>query len=464
MGCENSFFSIKNNQMNRRLAVLISVVGFCFCQSIQASEKASYDTSHEKITDWKKPADWLQLGADFRLRFEYDNARKLDKKAVGHDRVVFPRLRARVQAKVKLADELDFNIRLATEPRYYIRPPSMDKQLIRHEALFDKLNLTWRNAFDRPMTVVIGRQEIELGSGWLIADGTPLDGGRTAFFDAMRFTYNLESYDATMNFAWVENHGDSAKLFQPFNDRDDDLAEQDERGAILYLAQKTGEDAGRDLYFVYKQDSKRLISSGSEGEIYTLGLMFYGRLSEKWQYCFELAPQFGHKNGKSLAALATNSQFIYSFNDEKDNKIYLGYEYFSGNDDPDRNFDKVFGRIDTWSVLYQGNLDSIDGRAYDSSNLYRGYIDWETNLTDKTQLRCGYNLLFAEGNTSAGGTGGMSRSGKFRGQLVRVQLKYKVNKNLEHRLESELFAPGNFYDNDKNDPTVFARYSLYLTW
>ncbi len=448
--------------MNKKYAFIISVV-FCFCQVTAAAEKTS-DASHKKITDWKTPADWLELGADLRLRFEYDNARKLDKKAVGHERVLFPRLRARAQAKIKLTDELDFNIRLATEPRYYIRPPSMDKQLIRHEALFDKLNLTWRNVFDRPMTVVLGRQEIKLGSGWLIADGTPLDGARTAFFDALRFTYNLESYNTTVDFAWVENHGDSAKLFKPFNDRDEDLAEQDERGAILYLAQKTGKESGRDLYFVYKQDSKRLISSGSEGEIYTIGTRFYGRLSEKWQYNMEFAPQFGHKNGKSLGAFATNNQLIYNFNDEKDNKIYLGYEYLSGDDDPDRNFDKVFGRIDTWSVLYQGCIDSIDGRAYDNSNLHRVYIDWETNLTDKTQLRCGYNLLFADENTYRGGSGGMSKSGNFRGQLVRVQLRYKVNKNLEHRLEGELFGPGDFYNDDKNDPAVFARYTLNLTW
>jgi hypothetical protein len=450
--------------MDAKFLSAILAVGICFCCAAQGREKASYDAAQEKITDWKKPNDWLELGADFRLRFEYDNARKLDKKATGHERVLFPRLRARAQAKIKLTDELDFNIRLAAEPRYYIKPPSMKHQLIRHEALFDKFNLTWRNAFDRPMTIVIGRQELKLGSGWLIADGTPLDGSRTAFFDAIRFTYNLESSDTVMDFVWIENHGDSAKIFKPFNDRDEDLAEQDERGAIIYFAQKTGEDAGRDFYFIYKQDSKRLINSGSEGEIYTLGAMFYGKLNDNWQYCMEFAPQFGHKNGKSLGAFATNNQLIYNFNDEKNNKIYLGYEYLSGDDDPDRNFDKVFGRIDTWSVLYQGNLDSIDGRAYDNSNMHRLYADWETNLFDKTQLRCGYNLLFADDNTNRGGSGGMSKNGNFRGQLVTVMLKYKASKNLEHRLEGEIFGPGDFYNDDKNDPAVFARYSLYLTW
>ena len=51
-------------------------------------------------------------------------------------------------------------------------------------------------------------------------------------------------------------------------------------------------------------------------------------------------------------------------------------------------------------MLYQGGLDSIDGRAYDNSNLHRIYTGWETNPAEKTNLRCGYNLLFADDNTS----------------------------------------------------------------
>lgn len=450
--------------MRKGFIYVLAVLEFCSCQTVQARSKAAYDSNDSKVTDLKNPTDWLELGADFRFRLVYDEARKLDKEAVGHDRIQ-TRYRARVQAKFKFTDDLDFNLRLVTEPRYYTRPPSEPKQLAYHEALFDKFNLTWRNAFGLPMTAVIGRQEIKLGSEWLITDGTPLDGGRTNFFDALRFTYNLEDYNTTADLIWVENHADSAKWLQPFNDRDIDLAEQDEQGAILYLAQKTGKDSGRDLYFIYKHDSSRNRSSGSEGEIYTIGFRKYGRLDEHWQYNMEFAPQFGHKNGKSLGAFGTNNQLIYNFNDEKKNKIYLGYEYLSGNDDPDKNFDKVFGRVDTWSVLYQGGgIDSIDGREYDSSNLHRVYTDWATNLTEKTELKTGYALLFADDNTYKGGTGGMSKSGNFRGQLARCQLKYKVCKNIEHCLEGELFFPGDFYNDDRNDVAAFARYGVLFTW
>jgi len=57
----------------------------------------------------------------------------------------------------------------------------------------------------------------------------------------------------------------------------------------------------------------------------------------------------------------------------------------------------------------------------------------------------------------------MSKSGNFRGQLLKTMLKYKPCKNIEHRLEAELFLPGDFYNDTRNDPAVFVRYGFYWT-
>ncbi|MDD5134703.1 MAG: alginate export family protein [Phycisphaerae bacterium] len=443
--------------------MIAGMVFLAFCQPARGLVKGSYtEEAPIKEKDFKHPTDWLELGLEVRLRAEYDDARNLNRKQVGHDRID-GRIRIRFPVKVKINDDLDFNIRLAGEPRYYVRPPSMNKQLTRHELLFDRLNFTWRNAFDMPLTIVAGRQDLKLGSSWLISDGTALDGGRTGFFDALRFTYKLDD-DVTADLVLVSNHADSAKLLQPFNDRDDDFSEQDEQGGILYLAKKQGKDAGIDFYFIYQHDTKRTRATGSEGEIYTLGMMKYGRLDDNWQYCMEFAPQFGHKNGRSLAAFGTNNQLIYNFNDEKKNRIILGYEYLSGNDDINKNFDKGWGRIDTWSALYQGGIDGLDGRSADSSNMHRGYVEWVTMLTEKTEMRCSYSLLFADENTAAGGTGALSRSGIFRGQLPRVQIVYTASEHIKHQLEAEMFCPGNFYNNSANDPAILLRYNLIWTW
>ncbi len=440
-------------------AMFLWIAAISFCQTSRA---VSLTDANVPKYDFKHPTDWLELGGDFRFRYIYDNNRKLNNQDIGHDRSQL-RLRARTSAKFKLTDDIDFNLRIITEPRYYIEAASEPKHYAYHEGFFDNFNLTIRNAFDLPLTIIAGRQDIVLGNGWLVSDGTALDGSRSSYFDALRFIYNYDS-DTTMNFIWVQNYADSAKYMKPFNDRDFDLAEQDEQGAIFHIARKIGKDAGIDGYLIYKHDSDRKTPNGSEGEIYTIGARKYGRLNDNWQYSVEFAPQFGHKNGKSLGAFASNNQLIYNFNDEHKNKLYFGYEYLSGNDDPDKNFDRGWARADTWSVLHQGDIDGIDGRKYDSSNMHRLYVNWETNLSEKVSLRTDYNLLFADENTFRGGTNGMSKSGNLRGQLVKTTLKYKMTKAIEHRLEGEVFLPGNFYNSDRNDVAVLARYSLYFTW
>lgn len=427
-----------------------------------ASSDKVFETFDERMRRFKHPTPWLEIGVDFRFRIVYDEARKLDRKAKGHDRLN-QRYRGRVWSKIKQSDDLNFEIRLVTEPRYFHRP-DLPKQLTRHEVLFDRLNLKWSNVFNLPVTATVGRQNMRMGTGWLLLDGTPLDGGRTNFFDGIRLTYDFEQQDTTADLIWLNNHADSAKWIKPFNDRDFDLAEQDEQGAILYLSNTPSKDGKFDYYFIYKHNRNRNKSSGSEGNIYTFGTMIDGKINDNWGYCFEVAPQFGHKNSKELNAFATNNRLTYNFNDSSKNRIHLGYEYLSGDDDPERNFDKIFGRNDQWSVLYNGSIDSLDGRKIDSSNLHRFNVGWTTEPTEKTEFRVDYNLLFADDNTSSGGTGGLSKNGNFRGQLVRAELRYKVNTHVKHRLEAELFLPGGFYNNDRNDVAVFFRYGIVLTW
>ena len=140
----------------------------------------------------------------------------------------------------------------------------MDKLKI--ELTLDQLNVVWRNPLGLGITATIGRQDICLGSGVLIRDGTPSDGGRTRFFDAARLTYDWPERETTIDLIYVENHGDSAAWLKPINDQDVDLAEQDERGAILYLSDRSRGRTQIDAYFIFKNDHNRNRASGSEGK------------------------------------------------------------------------------------------------------------------------------------------------------------------------------------------------------
>jgi hypothetical protein len=431
--------------------------------ALWAAEQTTVNEPCPAPLNLKEPAPWLSLSGDFRFRMVYESARKLDSKASDDERFS-TRYRFRLSATVKQSQDASFNVRLDGEPRYYHSPESMEDQFIYEEVLWGRMNYSVKNALDLPLTMTIGRQGISLGSSWLVLDGTPLDGSRTDYFDAIRLTYSLKDIDTTADIIWIENHGDSAKWLKPLNDHNTDLCEQDESGAIIYLSRKTSEKSRLDGYFIYKHDTNRLTSKGSEGEIYTVGAMAEGWLDDNWKYRLEAAPQFGHKNGKSLDAFGGQAQLTWDLKDAGKNRLCWMYEYLSGDDDSDKYFDRVWGRVDTWSALYQGNIDTIDGRAYDNSNLHRLGMSWTTVPVEKIELQTSGHLLLADENTSKGGTGGMSRSGIVRGELLRVQAKYTVCKSVCHVIEGELFFPGDFYDDSRNDVAVLARYGLVLTW
>ncbi|MBN1124587.1 MAG: hypothetical protein JXA82_06240 [Sedimentisphaerales bacterium] len=403
---------------------------------------------------------WLDLGADFRFRHIHEETNQLDRKAQGHDKI-FQRYRLRTWARIMPDDNTELNFRITGEPRYYFRPDQTE-QYTYDEFIFDRMNVTWRNVGDLPLTAVLGRQDIVLGTGWLLQRGTPLDGSRTYFFDAARFTYKLDG-QTTADMIYIENHANSSAWIRPFNDQDIDLEEQDARGAILYLSNDT-QDRQLDGYLVYKRDHNRNRPNGSEGEIYTLGATIRKPLNPDWDVTVEIAPQFGHKNGKSLSSFATNSYLDRHLHDAINSRIRFGYEYLSGDDDPDQYFDKLWGRANQFSVLYNGPIDSIDGRKDDSSNLHRFSLAYLCEPTEQSDWLAAWHILFADENTYQAGTNGLSEHGTFRGHLLTTQYRIKSNPHLCHRINAELFFPGNYYTDDRNDVALYLRYELLITW
>jgi len=460
-----------SNRLTKRkepfLAVVVLAVLLSFGASVIAADNTTSDKQAESCPlcrikqDCRKHVPWLDWGADLRMRAEYDEARGLDRKANGHDRFR-QRYRGRIWTEVTPVDNLEFNARLVTEPRYYCRP-DRDHQAERQEVLFDILNVKVSKAFGLPVNTVVGRQDIKLGQGWLVREGTPRDGSRTYFFDAARATIGLESIKTKADLVFIDDYANSAHYIRPFNDRDVDLAEQDERGAILYLSNTALAKTRLDGYFIYKRDYGRALPRGVEGEIYTFGGMAKGDLDEHWKYYAEIASQFGHKNGHRLCTLGANTYLRYDFNDAQKNRLQLAYEYNSGDDERDGYFDKLWGRYRQWSKVYTGLVDAIDGPSYASTNLHRISATWRNKPIKKLELLGGYHLLFAAKNL-ANPPRGVSRDGTFRGQLLSGSAKYTFNEHVAMRLLAEVFLPGDYYTDDRNDPAVFARYEITFSW
>ena len=276
------------------------------------------------LQEIKNPVDWLTWGGDFRLRNEYfNNGLSLtDQKSLSplfgsvHEQDYF-RYRGRLWATFLPTNDLTFNVRLASEPREFNKPSTMDTYFEKagfqwRYGIIDTLNVQWKQPLGLPATVTVGRQDIFLGDGWLVGDGTPEDGSFTSFLDSARITWKLDDQHTTIDAigliqdgrpdGWLPTIGISTKAGG--NPEPLLLTDQNEKGAILWVANKSIPEANVDGYFIYKHDdrinSDPTASFGDNADIYTLGGRLSGLVENHVKYSVEGAYQSGRKQDPEL--------------------------------------------------------------------------------------------------------------------------------------------------------------------
>jgi hypothetical protein len=460
--------------------------------------------AEQTIQDIKNPVSWLLWGGDIRLRNEYfNNALSLGVNPGAalrfgdvHEQDYF-RFRGRIFASFLPTNDVTLNVRLVAEPREFMKTSTMDtyyKQLGMQwrYGIFDNLNVQWKKPFDLPATVTVGRQDIMLGDGWLVGDGSPEDGSFTTFVDAARVTYKLDDQHTTIDAigllefarpdAWLPTIGASTGAGEhvaPYL-----LTDQNEKGAILWVANKSLEYANLDGYFIYKHDTRinnfPAGTFGDNGDIYTLGGRLSGLLKGQWKYSVEGAYQFGRKQDpllnlgglnpytpnaestgfRGLDAFGLQSKLTYQFKDRWNNQLSLTYEFLSGdnpNTGSDEMFDVLWGRWPQWSEMYNiyGNVQET--RVGQAANLHRIGPTWTVTPFKDLDLSTSYFILLADQdvptrdlNNLFGGTAAQSAftgTGNFRGQYLQAVLKYKFSQHLSGHLWSEFLFPGDFYVN-----------------
>lgn len=425
----------------------------------------------------KNPVPWFNWGADFRLRDEYlNNATTLNDDAANHERD-FLRYRFRTWGTVTPVKDLDLNARVMWEGRYWWDGnPDRGRDWDRENIIFDNLNAKASNVFNQPLTLTAGRQDMRFNEGWLVFEGTPLDGSRTIYFDAARATYDCKPGNTSLDLIYINNSANPDRfLGQMWGREDQYVTEQNEQGAIVYLTNRSIKDTELNGYFIYKHDQPVLVN-GDQGDIYTFGARAAHNFDEHWNARGEGAYQFGNRFNPAmfganapteLSAYGFNGRISYLFNDQIKNQLRLSYEYLSG-DDPNSStngqFDPLWGRWPQWSELYIYTY-AMETRVAETTNLQRVAFGWQANPTQKLELAADYHLLFANDNTFADSKPTIFTSdGKFRGQLFTAVARYKFNRYMAGHLWGEYFIPGDYYTRDRRDNAVYLRAELVFTF
>ncbi|MDD5255663.1 MAG: alginate export family protein, partial [Candidatus Omnitrophica bacterium] len=218
-----------------------------------------------------------------------------------------------------------------------------------NEIVFDNLYFDVNNILGAPFDLRIGRQDLlgAYGEGFLIMEGTPQDGSRTFYFNAVKGVWRVNDVN-TLDFIYINNPRDD--VFLPALNEDkapQNLNTTDEEAYVLYWKNKGLQNLLLENYYIYKReddDGGRGLQ-GEKSRINALGS--YAKYSfAPWTLRGQYAYQFGKYGTRDRSAMGGFVYLDRAFEDVQWKPVAsLGFSYLSGDK---RNSSKV----EAWDPLF----------------------------------------------------------------------------------------------------------------
>lgn len=405
---------------------------------------ATGDSADQTPGQTPPPSAW-KFSFTERLRQEsWDNAMSLDESK--SDASSYLRMRTSFTADWKPSKNLEFNLRLTNESKYYLWPKSDTKLKTNYslnEVIFDNLYLKWTRPADLPVVLTLGRQDLQLGEGFVIFDGGPGDGSRTAYFNGARADILINPSQSLTAFYVRQPRTD--KYLPRLNDVGQVMVEQDEEGFGLYHNGTVGKSKIEAYLFRYNRASFGLLPGAG---FQTAGGRFQTPLSSRLSLTAEGALQFGKQAAQNKTGAGGYAHLDYATGatGALPATVTLGAIALSGDDlgtaDKDEGWDPVFARWPKWSESLIYLLARETKVAY-WSNLLSLYGGLNFVLAPTVKLNLTWHHLGAAERTAASGL--WSGAGKSRGDLGILKLTYEMSRHLQGHFIWEEFLPGNFY-------------------
>jgi hypothetical protein len=344
------------------------------------------------------------------------------------------------------------------------------------------------------------------GDNWLILEGTPLDGSRTIYFDAARATLEVKKWKTTFDGIFIDQAARNNSWLPPIRVSSDAVngvelpvkkaqIEHDERGAVLYMVNRSNAKRQIDAYFIYKGTRRipqRVLKAadarcalfevtsdadavddagmgtnlcrGENADLYTVGTRVAGELAPTLKYRVEGAYQTGTRNDRNQRAFGLNSALTFAPKTKRSHQFRMTYEFLQG-DDPntgrDEGFDILWGRWPRWSELYIYTY-AIETRISQLGNLHRFGPGWSFKPWSKADFSMDLNRILTDENNRPVGV--FAAAGRGRGTLLQAKLLMRNTSHLSTHVWAERFWPGSYYAAARQDPALFVRAEALLTW
>ena len=297
-------------------------------------------------------------------------------------------------------------------------------------------------------TFRVGRQMLLYGVQRLVS---PLDWSNTMrTWQGLEGIYNVGNWK--FSGFWTQ--------YVPVKKYEFNTAFSDEQLAGFYGTGAPGSTGlGKDIYWLYRE-RKEL-----ESRRHTVGGRLFGKVGgTDFDYDIEAAYQAGDVGSKDVEAFMVGSKIGYLFADTRfQPRAYIGFDYGSGDDDPNDGKIQTFNQLYPLGHLYLGYIDLIGRQNIVSGNIGTTFKPMDKLTTEVTGLFF-WRATEEDALYNAGGIAlrpGAPGTSKEVGQELDILLTYAHSVHTTMLFGYSHFFPGEFItQTGPDDPIDF----FYVSW
>lgn len=421
----------------------------------------------------------IDVGADFRLRFDVQSD-EIKSPTGNHKYGPHPSqyfdLRSRVWVKVQDKDSgLEAKLRLANRSKYYTSDWDAKNNYTTgnwsfpDEVFVDEAYLRFTKLGVQGLTLTFGRQNLQLGNGMVIYDGTNTDSSRSTYFDGIVAKYATEN-NTLHAFAFYDSWNDPIAI--PLRWDKEDYPSGDGRALRpgdtltlgLYNTHVFNDTFSLDTYYIYSDVQaddhgrleRKLPNDWDDLQLHTFGARLFGKLNDSWSYSAEFAHQASDADDDSINANMADLRLKYKLPILAELKpvLNLRYTYWSG-DKGDG------GTYEGWQSIY-AERSGIFGEEASSSggvpcgsnwtNLHAYHASIDAKPLDKLKLSTGATYFRADEYADGANVG----------VAAFATVGYDFTKTLSLKTTLSHMFYGDYYGSDRQDGGFWGR--IELNW
>ncbi len=439
----------------------------------------------------------VRFGADERVRQEYFDhiPVKSDGDARGGENDYF-RFRTRVWSELDAGPNITFRVRAVNEDRDWLYPdvsqkPQRSTYEWPDEVVIDTAYADLHGLLNNALDLRIGRQDLIYGTGKVILEGTPGDGSRTLYFNAVKATIKAVPKTTIDVFGIYDPAQDPLAINPPDPARDLSAMPATEngmleRGAGIYAKNQSFASMPFEAYAIYKSEGTQAIALKPDvkgnlpqpkvpwqtldasrkemdvaaADIGTVGTRLMPKLTDSLSGNLELAYQFGTRGDADISAYMVDAFVVQQLPGSMKPAVDAGVYYLSGDrkgNGTDEAWDPLWARYPQFSELYVYSYDS-DPLAGGWENLCTPHAGLTINPLTNLKTTFSVNYLYAPEADGPGGGHERGWLGVFKNEFTLAQNKWLPKDKLTGHLWLEVLEPGDYYKVD--DLALFARWEF----